>query len=170
MKTRDIVIGGLLTAVAIMIPVLFAGTPLMINIPPYFTATIAAHVPILIAMAISPGVAIMVGLGSGIGFLLKTGAVVGARAFTHMVFGGIGAYFYKKGMPFMLVLLLTAPIHGLFEVLIVLPFGIDLRVALLTYGLGTVIHHLVDSVITVVIYQALLKFSLLKKPNIRCGA
>ncbi len=88
-NVKNIVIGGLLTAMAILITLLFAGTPLMIVIPPGFTATIASHLPSMLAMAISPGVAIMVGIGSAIGFALKVNIMVGARAFVHAIFGGI---------------------------------------------------------------------------------
>ncbi|HHW70431.1 MAG TPA: ECF transporter S component [Clostridiales bacterium] len=166
MKTRDIVVGGLLTGLSIMIPLVLAGTPLMVQIPPFFTATIAAHVPTLLAMAVSPGVAAMVAIGSGIGFILKVSPIVGARAFTHIIFALVGAYYYKKGLSYNKILLFTAPIHGLFESLIVLPFGWNLKQAFLACGLGTIVHHLVDGVIAVVIYQALLKASFLRQKSI----
>lgn len=166
MSTKNIVIGGMLTGLAIMIPILFGGTPLMIVIPPGFTATIASHLPSMLAMAISPGVAIMVGIGSALGFTLRVSAVVGARALTHSLFGGIGALAYKKGMPFWAVLLITAPIHAIAEGIILLPFGIDFYQAIVVTGIGTIIHHLIDSVITVTVYQALIKVSILKKPSL----
>jgi niacin transporter len=162
MKTRDIVVGGLLAAIAILIPLLFANTPLMVHIPP-FSATIASHVPILLSMAISPAVAIFTGVVSGIGFTIRTSPIIGVRALMHAVFGGLGAYAYKRKMPFYLVLLLMAPIHGLLEALVVLPFGFNLYQAFVATGIGTVLHHLVDAAITMVIYQALIKLSFLKK-------
>ena len=113
MNAKKIVIGGMLTGLAIMIPIVFGGTPLMVVIPPGFTATIASHLPSLLAMAISPGVAIMVGIGSALGFTLRINAMIGARALTHSIFGGIGAHCYRKGFPFWLVLLITAPIHAI---------------------------------------------------------
>jgi len=166
MNTKHIVTGGLLTAMAILIAILFAGTPLMVVIPPGFTATITSHVPSMLAMAISPGVAIMVGIGSAIGFALKVNVMVGARAFVHAIFGGIGAYAYRKGMPFWMVLLITLPIHALLEGLVLLPFGIDLNQALVVTSIGTAIHHGIDGFITMIVYQSLLQFSLLKKPSI----
>ena len=66
MKTRDLVTGALLTALALIIPIFF-GSYLRIYIPP-FSATLASHVPTMIAFLISPAVAIMVGLGSSLGF------------------------------------------------------------------------------------------------------
>lgn len=164
MKTKDIVVGGLLAAVAILIPLLFANTPLMVHIPP-FSATIASHVPILLSMTISPAVAIFTGIVSGIGFVIRTSPVIGARALMHAIFGGLGAYAYRRGMPFYIVLLLTAPLHGLLEALVVLPFGFNLNQAFIAVGLGTVLHHLVDSAITLVIFNTLVKLSFIKVPH-----
>jgi niacin transporter len=64
-KIRQMVYAGLLTAIAIIIPIQFGF--LRIIIPP-FTATLAAHVPMMLAMLISPPVAAVVGIGSTIGF------------------------------------------------------------------------------------------------------
>ena len=164
MKTRDIAVGGLLAAIALLIPLLFANTPLMVHIPP-FSATIASHVPILLSMAISPAVAIFMGVVSGIGFVIRTSPIIGARALMHAVFGGLGAYAYSKKVPFYIVLLFTAPIHGLLEALIVLPFGYDLNQAFVVVGLGTVLHHLVDAAINLVLYNVLVKLSFLSIPR-----
>ena len=161
MKTREIVVGGLLAAIAIMIPLLFANTPLMVHIPP-FSATIASHVPILLSMAISPAVAVFTGVVSGIGFFVRTSPIIGARALMHAVFGGLGAYAYSKKIPFYIILLLTAPLHGLLEALVVLPFGFDLNQAFIVVGAGTVLHHLVDAAITLVLYKVLVKLSFLR--------
>ena len=95
MKTRDLVISALLTALAILIPVAFGGY-LRVYIPP-FSATLASHVPSMLAMLISPWAAVMVGLGSAFGFLLMLGPVIAARALIHVAFGVTGAYLIKKG-------------------------------------------------------------------------
>jgi len=163
MKTKDLAIGGLLAAVAVMIPMLFAGTPLSVVIPP-FSATIASHVPVMLAMAISPSVAIFVGIGSAIGFAMRLPMVIAARALMHVIFGGVGAYAYKKGMPFWMVFLITMPIHALSEALVVIPFGFDMYQAFFVTGLGTMMHHLVDAFITLAVFQTLVKLSILKKP------
>lgn len=65
-KIKQMVYAGLLTALAIVIPIQFGF--LRIVIPPYFTATLAAHVPMMLSMLISPFVAAVVGIGSTIGF------------------------------------------------------------------------------------------------------
>ena len=166
MKTKNMVVGGMLTGLAIMIPLIFAGTPLMITIPPEFTATIASHVPSMIAMAISPGVAIMVGIGSAIGFTMRLSPIIGARALTHSLFGGIGALLYKRGTPYWLVLGLTLPIHALAEGLVLLPFGINLYQALFSTSIGTAIHHIIDSAIALALFQTLIRLSIIKRPII----
>ncbi|HHV38750.1 MAG TPA: ECF transporter S component [Tepidimicrobium sp.] len=154
-KTRHIVVGALLTALALIIPISF-GAYLKIYIPP-FSATLASHVPTMISFLISPFSAVMVGLGSSLGFLLIMGPVVAARAFIHVFVGFAGATLVKRGYPFWKALLFTIPIHALGEALIVLPFGFDLYTAFVTVGIGTVIHHSLDSLIAISLVEALSK-------------
>ncbi len=153
MKTREIVLGGLLTSLALLIPLAFGGV-LGVVIPP-FSATVASHVPIMLAMTISPATAIMVGLGSTLGFLIKLGPIIAARAFSHVIIGFIGASLYKQGHPFYRVLLVTLPVHALCEALIVLPFGLSLYDAGLVVGIGTVLHHTIDSLISLAVVKQL---------------
>lgn len=143
MHTREVVYGALLTALALLIPLAFGGF-LSVMIPP-FSATLASHLPVMVAMLISPPVAVMVGLGSSLGFLIKLGPVIAARAAVHAVFGAIGAGAVRKGLPFGVALMLTLPVHALGEALIVLPFGFSLQKAGLVVGVGTALHHLIDA-------------------------
>lgn len=145
-KTRSMVIGALLTALALIIPIFF-GAYLKVYIPP-FSATLASHVPTMISFLISPSAAVMVGLGSSLGFLLIMGPIISARAFIHVFVGLTGAILIKKDFPFWKALLFTMPIHAIGEALIVLPFGFDLYTAFITVGIGTIIHHILDSIIT----------------------
>ena len=78
---------SLLTALSIIIP--FA-VFFKVVIPP-FTATLGSHVPTFIAMLFGLEVAIMVGLGSALGFFLNLGPVVGAIAFMHVFVDLAGA-------------------------------------------------------------------------------
>jgi niacin transporter len=119
-KIRQMVYAGLLTAMAMIIPIQFGF--LRIVIPP-FTATLAAHVPMMLAMLISPPVAAVVGIGSTIGFLI-TGmpATVVARAATHIVVGYIGAKIIMKNQSYIKAAIITAPIHGILEAIVVIPF------------------------------------------------
>jgi ABC-type sugar transport system substrate-binding protein len=96
MKLREITTGAVLTALAIIIPIQLGF--LKIIIPP-FTATLASHVPMFIAMVINPTVAVMVGVGSTIGFLLTAPLYVAARAASHIIVGLVGAVLIKKGKP-----------------------------------------------------------------------
>ena len=59
-RIKEMVYAGLLTALAIIIPSYFGF--LRIFVPPAFSATIAAHVPMMMAMLISPFVAVVVGV------------------------------------------------------------------------------------------------------------
>lgn len=154
MKTKKMVVAALLTALAIIIPyaVFFK-----VIIPP-FTATLGSHVPMFISMLLGPEVAIMAGLGSALGFFLNLGPIVGMRAFMHVFVGLLGAKLIKKGMPFWLVILITAPLHGLLEVLVVIPFiEIDVYKLLVVTGLGTILHHCADGAISYVIVNVLKK-------------
>lgn len=145
MKLKDLVIGALLTALSLVIPLCFGGY-LKVYFPP-FSATLASHVPTMIAFLIGPEVAILVGLGSALGFLIMLGPVVAARAFIHVIFGLAGALLIKKGLSFEKALIFTSPIHALGEALVVLPFGYNLQTAFIVVGIGTLLHHLMDGFI-----------------------
>ncbi len=145
MRARDLAIGALLAAFALLIPLTF--TFLRVMIPP-FTATLASHVPIMLAMLIGPSVALIAGLASTVGFLLALGPVIAARAFIHVIFGVVGAYLVRSGLTFWAVGLIVLPIHALGEALVVVPFGWNLYRAGVVVGVGTALHHIVDLLIT----------------------
>jgi len=153
LKTRDLVYGALLTAFSLLIPIAF-GSYLRIFIPP-FSATLASHVPVMIAMLLNPFVALLVGAGSALGFLLITGPVIAARAAVHMLFGAVGAWLLKQGRPYPWVLLATAPIHALGEALVVLPLGFTLYQGFYIVGIGTLIHHGLDALIALLVVKSL---------------
>ncbi|MDI3481651.1 MAG: niacin transporter [Tepidanaerobacteraceae bacterium] len=155
MTAKNLSIGALLTAFSIIIPVSF-GAYLKIYIPP-FSATLASHVPTMLAFLVSPAVAVMVGLGSALGFLIMLGPVIAARAAVHAVFGLVGALLVRKGLSFENALLWTAPIHAFGEALIVMPFGFNLYTAFVVVGIGTLIHHFLDSIISVILVKTALK-------------
>lgn len=153
MRVREIVWGGLLTSLALIIPLAFGGF-LGITIPP-FSATLASHVPVMLAMTVSPTVAFTVAAGSAFGFLIKLGPVVGARAAMHIIFALGGAHLYKRGVSFPLVLLATLPVHAISEALIVLLFGFTIQRAGVVIGIGTALHHGIDSLISLAIFGAI---------------
>ncbi len=154
MRVKEIVWGGILTCLALVIPLSFGGV-LGITIPP-FSATLASHVPVMLSMAISPLVAFMVAAGSAFGFLIKLGPVVGARAGMHIIFAVLGALMIRRGFTMKSVLLATLPVHAVSEALIVLLFGFSLHNAGVVIGIGTALHHGIDSIITLTVF-ALLK-------------
>ncbi len=152
MKTKKIAITALLTALAIVIP--FA-VFFKIIIPP-FSATLGAHVPMFLSMLLGPEVAIMTGLGSALGFFLNLGPLVGARAFMHVFVGLLGVMLIKRGWSFPKVILATGPLHGILEVLVVMPFiGFDVYKLLIITGVGTFLHHLADGFISQVVIKFL---------------
>lgn len=153
MRVKEIVWGGLLTSLALIIPLSFGGV-LGITVPP-FSATLASHVPVMLSMLVSPTVAFMVAAGSALGFLIKLGPVIGARAAMHIIFAVTGALMLRKGFSFKTTLLATLPIHAASEALIVLPFGFTLHKAGVVVGLGTALHHGVDSLIALALYAVI---------------
>ncbi len=159
MKTKEMIYGAILTSLSLLIPLAFGGF-LGITLPP-FSATLASHVPVMVAMTISPLTAFAVASGSALGFLIKLGPVIAARASMHILFGVAGAILYKKGMGLSKVLLITLPLHAISEALIVIPFGFDLYKAGVVIGVGTGIHHILDSIITLFLAAILVKSSIL---------
>lgn len=145
---------ALLTAWVIIIPMYFQG--LQVKIPP-FTATLTAHVPVFVAMLFGPEAAVMVGLGSALGFFLAATPVVAARAFMHVIVGLVGAILIKKGLSFNKALIITAPIHAFLEALVVIPFGYTMYSVLVIVGVGTLLHHTADAVISTILVKAIEK-------------
>jgi len=155
-RTKQMTYAALLTAIAIIIPVQFSF--LRVYLPP-FSATLAAHVPMFIAMFISPFVAIVVGVGSTMGFIFAgVDIAIVARAATHILVGFIGAKIIQKNKSYVKAAVITAPIHGLAEALVVIPFvGFDIYKILVVIFIGTMLHHTVDSIISLAIVKALAK-------------
>lgn len=155
-KVKQMTYAALLIGLAIIIPIQFGF--LKIYYPP-FSATIASHVPMFISMFISPMVAAVVGLGSGLGFLLSGMPMpVVARALTHIIVGYIGARIISKTQSYKKAALITAPIHGLAEAIVVIPFvGFDVYYLLVVVCVFTILHHLVDSVISYTIIKSVAK-------------
>ena len=153
MKLREMVLGAMMAAMALVIPLYFGFARVIL--PPEFTATLASHVPVMLAMFISPWVAAIAGLGSALGFLMVLGPPIAARASIHIVWAVIGAVLYRRGFRPGLILALILPIHALGEALVLVPFGVPLSAALLVTGVGTAIHHVIDSIITLAVLGAL---------------
>ena len=94
MKTNSVkrlTISALLIAMWIIIPIVMP----RITIGPA-SFTLASHVPVFIAMFISPVVAIAVSLGTGFGFFLSATPIIALRALSHLIFAVIGAVILQK--------------------------------------------------------------------------
>lgn len=82
-KTQFMTMTALLTAIAILIPIVM---PFKIVIPPA-SYTLGSHIAIFIAMFLSPLMAIFVILASSFGFLMAGyPMVIVFRAFSHIFF------------------------------------------------------------------------------------
>lgn len=170
-RLQSVVIAALLSAIGIVIP-MFA--PKIILEPASFT--LASHVPVFIALFISPMVAVSVALVSAVGFLFAGfPLVVVLRALSHVVFALVGALILKKysnaiatfgkatGFGFLMAL-----IHAVCEVTVVtlFYFGQGMTKAyyaqgyitsvLLLVGVGTIVHSMVDFGIAVFVWKPLL--------------
>jgi len=148
----DLAATGILTALALMIPIVF--TFLRITIPPFFTATLMSHVPSMLAMLMGPFAAIGVGIGSALGFTIFVGPPIGARALSHALFAWVGNIAWNRGMPLWLVMLIALPVHAVVEAAVVWLLGGNLSMALITL-VGTAIHHSVDGGIALGLVAAL---------------
>lgn len=151
-RIAELVSTGLLTALAIMIPVVF--TFLRVTIPPFFTATLMSHVPSMLAMFIGPFAAIGVGIGSALGFAWFVGPAVGVRALSHALFAYVGNIAWRRGVPMWLVMSIALPFHALAEFLVVWAFSMNVQMSLITL-VGTAAHHAVDGAITLALVAAL---------------
>ncbi|WP_444659440.1 hypothetical protein ACRQV7_03280 [Caproiciproducens sp. R2] len=169
-KLISMVIAALLCAIGIVIP-MFA--PKIILEPASFT--LASHVPIFIALFISPPVAVAVSIGTSFGFLFAGfPIVIVLRAFSHLFFALTGAFILKRkedmlasvGKSTMFGLLL-ALIHAVSEVTVVTLFyfgnnmpknyyanGYFMSVILLV-GVGTIVHSMIDFGIALFVWKPL---------------
>jgi niacin transporter len=157
-RVRQLTISALLIAMGILIPMVM---PKIVIGPASFT--LASHVPLMIAMFFSPGMAVAVALGTAFGFLLTTPIIIAARALSHVVFAVLGAWYLKKNPDivlhkgaFQIYNLVIALIHTSVEVIVVWLFfatghaagaTVDGNFYVFLFGLmgiGGMIHSFVD--------------------------
>ncbi|MDF1495291.1 hypothetical protein [Caproiciproducens sp. CPB-2] len=169
-KLISMVIAALLCAIGIVIP-MFA--PKIILEPASFT--LASHVPIFIALFISPPVAVAVSIGTSFGFLFAGfPIVIVLRAFSHLFFALTGAFILKRKEDMLASVgkstvfgLLLALIHAVSEVTVVTLFyfgnnmpknyyanGYFMSVILLV-GVGTIVHSMIDFGIALIVWKPL---------------
>ncbi|MCY0530540.1 hypothetical protein OVV49_31145, partial [Klebsiella pneumoniae] len=139
---------------AILIPLMM---PIKIIIGPA-SYTLASHIPLFIAMFISPATAIFVALGSSLGFFLAGFPIVIVfRALTHLFFLTLGAVLVKcfpilmDSKRFLLLGIGLNLLHGLGEYIVVMVLTSGQQTSA-TYwitmlglvGVGSAIHGLLD--------------------------
>ena len=168
-KTKELALASILTALSVLITY----SPLKLVLP-FFTLTLGAHVPTMLAIFVGPWVTVMTIIGSCVGFFLTIPApnsiIVVARAATHLIFALAGISMLKKNYNIFLIIILTAVLHSLAEgvvVYILTPIILDNATAAYTAGgiaaLGTILHHAIDSAITAPILIALTKAKIVKR-------
>lgn len=163
MRSIDVALAAIFSAFALAIPLLFRGS-LQIVIPGVgYSATLASHVPLMLSIALGPSVAALVSTASTLGFFTTLGPVVAARAATHVIWGVLSAFAVKRGLSiFKVLFLLALPLHAVLEGLVVIPFGIPWEGTLINI-IGTAVHHVIDSIISIIVLKAALP--LLKNIN-----
>lgn len=169
-KLQSMILAALLGAIGILIP-MFA--PKIVLEPASFT--LASHVPIFIAMFISPTVGVCVALVTAVGFFFGPfPLVVVLRALSHVIFVFVGGTILKKNgnilkspkSTFVFAFLISL-LHAACEVVVVTFFywgsqmtsgyyekGYILSVMGLV-GIGSVIHSMIDFSIATAVWQPL---------------
>ncbi len=170
-KTRELVLAAILTALAIVITY----SPVKLELP-FFTLTLGAHVPTMLAMFISPWVAVMSVIGSCIGFLMAipspNNLLVMIRAALHLIFVFVGMKMISKQMNIVLIIIVTSLLHALAEGIavyfltpVIVPSSDTTALwAGWIASAGTFVHHYIDAAITAPILLALSRAKMVSKP------
>lgn len=167
-KIYTMTLSAILIAIGTVIPLFM---PKVIVGPMSFT--LASHVAIMIAIFISPQVALAVSIGTTLGFLIAGFPfIVVLRALTHIIWAFVGAMYAKKQPETFASPMKTlgfngslALIHAIAEMIIVIPFyfGTIMDTQAFVYmvfglvGVGTFVHSSVDFAISLVVWKVLAK-------------
>lgn len=167
-KIFKMVLSAMLIGIGIVIPMF---SPIKILIEP-MSFTLASHVAIMIAVFVSPSVAISVALGTTLGFLLAAFPMpVVLRAFSHVIWAFVAAYYLKKHPETLnsltktcVLVVVTGMLHAVMEIMVVLPTYMGsvntsefLYMVFGLVGLGTLIHSCVDFVISIAVWKVICK-------------
>ncbi|WEV60972.1 hypothetical protein OZX68_01640 [Streptococcaceae bacterium ESL0729] len=151
---KELTVVAILIAMGIAIPMVM---PKIVIGPASFT--LASHVPLFMAMFFSPGVAVLVALGTAFGFFITTPIIIALRALSHLLFAWLGAIYLQKrpdivlsNKKFQLYNVVIALIHTIVEMAVVAVFffsGMGAKPQNLGYlltimALGGFVHSLVD--------------------------
>ena len=154
-QTKSLAYTAILIAFGILIPLIM---PIKLVIGPA-SYTLGSHVPIFLALFLSLPIAILVALGTTIGFLLAGfPIVIVLRALSHLVFVLVAGLLLKKNPRILekpvstgLFALGINVLHGLaeFAVVYVLTVGPETQASYIwtllgLVGLGALVHGMVD--------------------------
>lgn len=154
---KSLTIAGLLTALAIVIPLFMPKLP----VPQPFSVTPASHLAVILSMFVSPFTVVCTVIGSTIAFFAVLGPVVAMRAFSHILFALVGCYMLKKRYNLILTIVVTALLHALGEIIVVYVFsffGMAEATVYFMWGVTggiTLLHHCFDFAISMIVYKAL---------------
>lgn len=153
--TKQMSLSALLIGLGVVIPLIM---PVKIMIPPA-SYTLASHVPVMIAMFISPATAIAVTLGTALGFLFTATDVIAMRALSHLGFAILGSLYIQKtrktlrnSRSNLIFNIIIGLIHAGLEALVVSYYFFNgsisgdsfFIVVVLLVGFGGFIHSLID--------------------------
>lgn len=165
-KSSVITQAALLTAIGILVPLLM---PIKIIIGPA-SYTLASHVPIMLAMFISPMIAGIVAIGTAIGFFLAGfPIVIVLRAASHLIFAYYGAnrLISMNSERFKAFNITINILHAIAEVIVVtaitsLQFDLHyFYTVLLLVGIGTFIHGIIDFYLAHILAHSINKHKLI---------
>lgn len=169
-KTKDIALAAVLTAISILIPAYAPSIPF--DPAGAMTVTPFSHLPIFIASFINPFVAIFTCGGTVLGFFIKgANPVVLVRAASHIIFTLVCSLLMKKGkgyrgLSFYVLCGIVTVLHAAAEILVA-TFAVHLGFlvppanqqavfyVLVTVGLLTAAHSIFDYSFAVLIYNTL---------------
>ena len=168
-----LVLAALLVAIGIIIPMTFPKITL-----PLMSFTLASHVAIFLAIFLSPSTAVIVSLGTTLGFFLSGLPLeVTLRALSHVVFALVASIWIKKRPTTLqhkgeatVFCIVTNLIHAVMELIVISALflgGFQRVVAnfseagylaiFLLVGVGTLVHGSIDFIISFLVWQPLKK-------------
>ena len=167
-QTKTIATTAVLVALSFVMPYFMPTITL-----PFTTFTLFSHVPVIIAMFISPYTAIMSCIGTTLAFFLKSPTIVALRAASHVLFIVPGAFAIKKGLitkgaSIAIGGVLTGLVHSIAEIIVVAVFmalnhqAITIYYIIIEVGLITLFHHCVDYTFSLLVYKSCSKARLLE--------
>ena len=165
----NMTMAALLCAIGIAIPMF---SPIKVILEPA-SFTLASHVPIFIAMFLSPATAAFVAIGTTLGFFFGGFPIaIVLRAATHLIFALCGSLYIARRPAILdskisstVFSFILALVHAACEVAVVTPLFLGnamsdsyystgyVTAVLLLVGVGSVVHSMVDFVLAQILWR-----------------